>query len=116
MLSTTTSRDLQAHFPLGTDLPDTNHRDAPQPFQLLTPSSLQVISAAGARGMGAQGGASGRRIPRDGDCGGNEATGRTRDGEGVTRDATGWQRRRRLRRKRRRYGRAGNRAERKTCR
>ena len=61
MPSPTTARDLLGHFPRGADPPTTDQSATTPPARLPTSLSLRVISAAGAEGRGARGGASGAR-------------------------------------------------------
>ena len=64
--SPTTVRGLLGHFLRGADPPTTDQRASTLPVRSPTSSSLWALLAAGAGGRGAQGGASGRRSPRDG--------------------------------------------------
>ena len=52
-------------FPRGADPPATDSHATTPPVRLPTPSSLRLISAAGAGGRIARGGASGRKGPRE---------------------------------------------------
>ena len=65
MPSLTTARGLLGNFPWGADLPANDPCATIPPIRFLTSSSLQAISAAGARGWSAGGGASGGRGPRE---------------------------------------------------
>ena len=65
MLSPTTERGLLRHFPRGADPPANDPRATNPPVRSPTSLSLRAISAAGAGGWRAWGGASGRRAPRE---------------------------------------------------
>ena len=81
MPSPTTARGFLGHLLHGADPHSTNQHASPPPVRSPTSSSLRSISAAGAGGRGARGGASDCRSPRDGGGEGRGAGGRNRYGE-----------------------------------
>ena len=83
MPSPTTAREILGHFLRGADPPAINQHASTPPVRLPTYPSLRAILAAGARGRGVWGGASGRKVPRDG--GGSIAGEGGRNGNGTGR-------------------------------
>ena len=65
MLSPTTARGLLVHLPQGADPPANNRRATTPTVRSPTSLSLRLISATGAGGKSAWGGASGHRAPRE---------------------------------------------------
>ena len=89
MMSPTTTRGLLEHFPHGADPPANDPHATTPPVRLPTFSSLWAISAAGAGGRSAWGGASGRGATREvGGGGAGEAESEVWSGESGESDAT----------------------------
>ena len=85
MPSPTMERGLLRIFPRGADPTTTDHRATTSLVQLPTSFSLQAISAAGAGGRGAWGGASDRKSQRDSRGRSTGKGGRNETGKGQTR-------------------------------